>query len=155
MTFDFDFAGWVIGPPRRLVANAVSTPQGFGEITALLDYDDGRGATIVASGLMPASYPFRVGFRALFETALIESEAVFSEAGPPSVSLDLYRQSAERRRLEAPAANPYQVELERFVACIRGTADASLLDVDNALAALTLSIATQTSLRERRPVELR
>jgi UDP-N-acetylglucosamine 3-dehydrogenase len=154
MTFDFDFAGWLMGPPRRLVASAVSTPHGFGEISALLDYDEGRSATVLASGLMPGAYPFRVGFRALFETALIESEAVFSGAGPPSVSLSVYPQTGEPRRPEAPATNPYQVELERFVACVRGTADPALLDVDNALAALTLSIATQTSLSERRSVAL-
>jgi predicted dehydrogenase len=154
MTFDFDFAGWLMGPPRHLVANAVSTPQGFGEISALLDYDDGRSATVLASGLMPATSPFRVGFRALFETALIESEAVFSEAGPPSVSLNVYPQTGEPRLPDVPATNPYQVELERFVACVRGTADPALLDVDNALAALELSIATQASLSERRPVEL-
>jgi UDP-N-acetylglucosamine 3-dehydrogenase len=154
MTFDFDFAGWLMGPPSRLVASAVSTPQGFGEISALLDYDDGRSATVLASGLMPGTYPFRVGFRALFETALIESEAVFSKAGPPSVSLNVYPQTGEPRRPDTPVTNPYQVELERFVACVRGTADPDLLDVDNALAALTLSIATQTSLSERRPVDL-
>jgi predicted dehydrogenase len=154
MTFDFDFAGWLMGPPKRLVASAVSKAQGFGEISALLDYGDGRSATVLASGLMPATYPFRVGFRALFEAAVIESEAVFSEAGPPSVSLIVYPQTGESRRPDVPATNPYQVELERFVACVRGTADPILLDVDNALAALALSIATQTSLSERRPVEL-
>jgi predicted dehydrogenase len=154
MTFDFDFVGWLMGPPKRVVASAVSTPQGLGEISALLDYDDGRSATILASGLMPATYPFRVGFRALFETALIESEAVFSEAGPPRAALNVYPQTGEPWRPDTPATNPYQVELERFVACVRGTADPALLDVDNALAALTLSIATQTSLSERRPVEL-
>jgi UDP-N-acetylglucosamine 3-dehydrogenase len=154
MTFDFDFAGWLMGPPRRVVASAVSTPPGFGAISALLDSDDGRSATVLASGLMPATYPFTVGFRALFETALIESEAVFSEAGPPSVSLTVYPQTGEPRRPDAPATNPYQAELERFVACAHGTSDPALLDVDNALAALTLSIATQTSLSERRPVEL-
>ncbi|HSZ53351.1 MAG TPA: Gfo/Idh/MocA family oxidoreductase [Caulobacteraceae bacterium] len=154
MTFDFDFAGWLMGPPKRVVASAVSTPQGLGEISALLDYDDGRSATVLASGLMPATYPFSVGFRALFETALIVSEAVFSEAGPPKAALNVYPQTGEPWRPDTPAANPYQLELERFVACIRGTADPALLDVDNALAALTLSIATQTSLSERRPVEL-
>jgi UDP-N-acetylglucosamine 3-dehydrogenase len=155
MTFDFDFAGWLLGPPRRLVASVVSTPQGFGEISALLDYDDGRCATVVASGLMPGTYPFRVGFRALFDTALIESEAVFSEAGPPSVSLTVYPQTGEARRPAPSATNPYQVELERFVACVRGTADPALLDVDNALAALMLAIATQRSLSEGRSLELR
>lgn len=70
------------------------------------------------------------------------------------MSLNVYPQTGEPRLPDVPATNPYQVELERFVACARGTADPALLDVDNALAALELSIATQTSLKERRPVEL-
>jgi len=48
MTFDLDFAGWLMGPPARLSA------AGSGEVTALLGWADGRSATIAASGLMPA-----------------------------------------------------------------------------------------------------
>lgn len=71
MTFDFDVANWLMGRPTQLVAG------GNGEIMALPRYDDGRSATIAASGLMPAGAPFRVGFRALFEEAAFELETVF------------------------------------------------------------------------------
>ena len=47
MTFDLDFATWLFGKPARVSA------AGTSEITALLDYGDGRSATIAASGLMP------------------------------------------------------------------------------------------------------
>jgi predicted dehydrogenase len=54
--------------------------------------------------------------------------------------------------LEAPARpvpvaerNPYEVELQRFVDCLRGRADPALLDVDRAIEALRLSIATTRS----------
>ena len=50
MTFDLDFASWLMGRPARISA------AGRGEVTALLDYADGRHATIAAGGLMPAGH---------------------------------------------------------------------------------------------------
>jgi predicted dehydrogenase len=44
--------------------------------------------------------------------------------------------------------NPYQVELQRFVDCIDGRAVPELLDVERAIEALMLSIATQDALRD-------
>jgi predicted dehydrogenase len=38
--------------------------------------------------------------------------------------------------------NPYEVELQRFVDCVRGRADPALLDADRAIEALRLSLAT-------------
>jgi predicted dehydrogenase len=57
MTFDLDFANWLMGTPARISA------AGTGEVTALLDYADGRHATISATGLMPKGMPFAAGFR--------------------------------------------------------------------------------------------
>ena len=42
--------------------------------------------------------------------------------------------------------NPYQVELQRFVDCLRGRADPALLDADRAIEALRLSLATGESI---------
>jgi len=154
MTFDFDFVGWLMGAPARLTASPVYSQGRIGEISALLEYDDGRSATVLASGLMPASYPFKVGFRALFQDALLESEVVFTNTGPPRSALALFPQSGEVEFPDPAGVNPYQVELERFVGCVRGTADPSLLDVERALEALALSVATQTSLREHRAIDV-
>jgi predicted dehydrogenase len=154
MTFDFDFVGWLMGAPARLTASAVRDQGRFAEISALLEYEDGRSATVLASGLMPASYPFKVGFRALFETALVESEVSFAADGPPNIAIGLFLQSGEVQVPQTPDTNPYQVELERFVACVRDGADPALLDVDRALEALALSKATQLSLAERRGVDV-
>ena len=118
MTFDLDFIQWVMGRPAHVSANA------SGEVTALLAFADGRHATVTASGLMPPSSPFTVGFRALFEKTVVEHEIVFDGA-PPS------------------GRNPYEVELRRFVDCIEGRADPELLDVDRAIEALELSLEIQ------------
>ena len=148
MTFDLDFVGWLLGRPVEVSAISGAWRGTDGEVSAHLKYGDGRGATVLASGMMPASFPFTTGFRAVFESAAIASETVISD-GHFSGGTRLFLGGAAVEP-DLPPRNPYQVELERFASCIRGEADADLLDVDRALEALTLSKAIQTSLREQR-----
>jgi UDP-N-acetylglucosamine 3-dehydrogenase len=139
MTFDFDVVGWLMGSPARLSASSGD------EITARLDFDDGREATVRASGLMPADAPFTSGFRADFERAVFTLETVF-EAGPPHSTFTLATGDAPPRPVAVAGGNPYEIELARFVDCIAGRADPALLDADRAIEALALSLATQRAL---------
>ncbi len=111
MTFDFDVTNWLMGKPTLLSA------AGGGDITALLGYDDGRHATVKASGLMPTGFPFTVGFRALFEQAAFALETVFAE-GPPRNTFTICADGAAPRPVETDQRNPYEVELRRFVDCM-------------------------------------
>ena len=139
MTFDLDFAGWVMGPPARLSA------AGAGEVTALLDWGDGRSATITASGLMPPGAPFTVGFRALFEGACFELQQVFRD-GPPEIAFMVAEDTTGPRPVALRGGNPFEIELRRFVDCIAGKADPALLDAEHAIEALHLSLAAQRAL---------
>jgi predicted dehydrogenase len=154
MTFDFDFIQWLMGRPNRLSASATRTPLGApGETSALLSYDDGRHATVLASGLMPSGFAFTAGFRVLFERAAFEHQAVFDRV-PPTASFTIVEGREPARSVPAPDQNPYQVELQRFVDCIRGRADTGLLDAERAIEALVLSTATQRSLAEDQAVDV-
>lgn len=147
MTFDFDFIQWLMGPPLRLAASAAKGADGrAGEISAILTYADGRHATVTASGLMPPGLPFSTGFRALFERASFDHRAAFEGDGPPKSSFAIFNDKAGGAAVPVLLRNPYQVELQRFVDCIRGRADPELLDVERAIEALTLSIAVQRAL---------
>lgn len=147
MTFDFDFIQWLMGPPLRLAASAAKGTDGrAGEISAILTYADGRHATVTASGLMPPGFPFSTGFRALFERASFDHRAAFEGDGPPKSSFAIFNGTAQGAPVAVPSRNPYQVELQRFVDCIRGRADPEFLDVERAIEALTLSIAVQRAL---------
>ncbi len=147
MTFDFDVLLWLMGRPARLAA------MGGGDVTALLDYADGRHASVMASGLMPPGSPFTVGFRALFERAVFTLQTVFVGAVPDSTFTIA---TADMPPTEVPIAgrNPYEVELRRFVDCIAGNADPTFLDADRAIEALDLSLATQRALAGGQPVTL-
>ena len=114
-------------------------------MTALLDYADGRHATIAASGLMPAGMPFTAGFRALFESACFELQQVF-ENGPPRVAFTIAEGASPPRPVTLEGGNPYEIELRRFVDCIAGRADPQLLDADRAIEALILSLEIRRAL---------
>jgi predicted dehydrogenase len=144
MTFDLDFANWLFGRPARVSA------AGAGEVTALLDYGDGRSATIATSGLMPPGTPFTVGFRALFEKAVFELQQVFRD-GPPEIAFTIAESLAPPRPVSLAGGNPYEIELRRFADCIAGDVDPALLDADRAIEALELSLAVQRARRLGRP----
>jgi predicted dehydrogenase len=139
MTFDLDFANWLMGRPTRISA------AGTGEVTALLNYADGRHATIAASGLMPSGMPFTAGFRALFEGACFELQQVF-ENGPPRVAFTIAEGASPPRPMTLDGGNPYEIELRRFVDCIAGRADPKMLDADRAIEALSLSLEIRRAL---------
>jgi predicted dehydrogenase len=139
MTFDLDFANWLFGKPTGISA------AGAGEVTALLDYGDGRSATIAASGLMPPGSPFTVGFRALFEGAVFELQQIFRD-GPPEIAFTIAEGRAAPQPVDLAGGNPYEIELRRFVDCIAGRADPALLDADRAVEALELSLAVRRAL---------
>jgi predicted dehydrogenase len=147
MTFDLDFAGWLMGKPARLSA------AGKSEVAVLLDWGDGRSATIAASGLMPLGTPFTAGFRALFEGACFELQQVF-RAGPPEITFTLADGKTAPRAVALRGGNPYEVELRRFIDCIAGKADPTLLDADRAIEALRLSLAAQRALAQSMAVAL-
>jgi UDP-N-acetylglucosamine 3-dehydrogenase len=147
MTFDLDFAGWLMGWPERISA------AGAGDTTAVLDYGNGRHATVAASGLMPLGMPFTAGFRALFERACFELHQVF-EGGPPRVAFTVAEGTAPPQPVSLPGGNPYEIELRRFVDCIAGRADPALLDADRAIEALGLSLAVQRALADGTTVTL-
>src|SRR6185312_3141015 len=147
MTFDFDFANWLFGPPARLTASPAGEARGGpGEISALLSYVGGRSASVQASGLAPIGCPFTAGFRALFEDAVYELRNVFAANGPPLSSFTVGDDRSAPHDVELEGENPYAVELRRFVDCIERRADPVLLDADRAIEALVLSKATQASL---------
>jgi predicted dehydrogenase len=154
MTFDFDCTNWLLGAPVRLSAAATNGMTGQpGEVAALLQYADGRQATVLASGMLPKSFAFKAGLRALFEGGAYELETVFDRV-PPTTTFQFYPEDGPPQPVAVAGHNPYAWELSHFIDSIRGNADRGLLDPRHALAALKLSLATQQSLRERQVVEL-
>lgn len=154
MTFDFDFVRWLLGQPNRVTATAVNTESGIpGEISAVLDYQGLRSATVLASGIMPVSFPFSAGFRVVFERGAFELSTVFEQL-PPTSTFTFFPAQGARQVTAIAVHNPYEKELRHFVACIRKDAAPGLLTAEHALAALKLSLATQRSVRQHRSIDV-
>lgn len=102
---------------------------------------------------MPRGYPFSVGFRALFERALLELHNVVGN-DPPQTRFTVADDASGPRNVAIQGRNPYRPELQRFVDCVHGRADPELLDVQRAIEALRLSVATQRSIEESRSIEI-
>jgi UDP-N-acetylglucosamine 3-dehydrogenase len=151
MTFDFDFANWLMGLPVRVAASAGADG---GDVSAVLGYADDRHSVIEASGMMPKNFPFTVGFRVLFERAVFELHNVFEATRPPRSKFTVCDDDGGPRDVNLRGQNPYRAELARFVDCVAGRADSALLDVDRAIEALMLSIAAQRSLKDLRSIDL-
>jgi predicted dehydrogenase len=65
---------------------------------------------------------------------------------PPKSTFTMTTGTAPARAIPVVSRNPYEVELQRFVDCIKGRADPALLDADRAIEALQLSLATQRAI---------
>jgi predicted dehydrogenase len=154
MTLDFDFIRWLIGPPASVYAAAVETSPGApGEISAILHYDSGAGATVIGSGIMRKGFPFSIGFRVLFEKGSFELTTVFEGAGPPKNTFQFYSDDG-MQTLTIEEHDPYEHELRYFVEAIRGNADPVLLDARHSSEPLKLALATLQSARENRAIRI-
>ena len=156
MTFDFDFVQWLLGRPVRVTAAAAGSARGgSGEISALLEYDEGRIATVLASGIMPTGFPFSVGFRVVFFERGAFEHGLVIDAGEFKATFVRYLEKGSPEQVSSQAGIPYEQELRLFTGCIAGKADPALLLAERAREALTLSVATQQSLREHRGIDPR
>jgi predicted dehydrogenase len=109
---------------------------------------------MLASGIIPSSFPFSVGFRVVLERGAFEHDLVI-EAGEFKATFVRYQEKGSPKQVSLPDRNPYEQELQLFADCIVGKADTALLVPERAREALTLSIATQQSLREHRGIDPR
>ena len=151
MTFDLDVLNWMFGLPKQVYAVAAPAPEGIpGHVVAALRYS-GLVASVEASGLMPAGFPFSVGIRVVGEAKVLELSTTFPN-GIPKTSLASYARESEEVRVNGQ--DPYMAECQYFVECVRGDADPQLLSAERALEALRLSIAVQDSLKQQKVVRL-
>jgi predicted dehydrogenase len=91
-----------------------------------------------------------VDLRATLAVVRRGGNAAAVRQSPDTISDD----TSGRREITMRGQKRYQRELQRFVDCMRGRADPELLDVDRAIEALAMSIATQRSLKQARSIAL-
>jgi predicted dehydrogenase len=69
---DIDFANWCLGRPKTIFSQLIAhSGKSADEVHSVLTYPDAK-AEVVASYLMPETYPFAAGFRLVCEAGALE-----------------------------------------------------------------------------------
>src|SRR5918999_2242646 len=148
---DFDVLAAILGPVRRVHARAVADGR---HVTAQVGCERGEGL-VEGSHARPGSYPFTAGLRVLCEGGVFEHRFVAGAgdevSGGDVVSvLGVHPRAGTARELTA-AADPWRVQLEHFLACVRDGAAPSEGTFAQARAALAVALAARRSLASGLP----
>ena len=142
---DFDILAELLGPARRVIARGVA---GGTHVSALVEHERGE-ATVEASHAMPPSYPFTAGLRVLCEGGVLEHRFVAGagdEVSGEVVSvLGVHPREGEARRSTTPG-DPWQIQLEHFLDCVRDGVEPRDGSLAQARAALAVALAARASL---------
>jgi predicted dehydrogenase len=139
---DFDLLGALLGPAGRVEARATA---GGRHVIALVDHEHGP-ATIEASHAMPASYPFTARLRVLCERGVLEHQFIAGAgdevAGDVVSVLGIHPADGPAREFSAPG-DPWQAQIEHFLACVANGAE----PVDGSFAQARAALATALAAR--------
>lgn len=145
MIHDFDFVTWLLGQPDEVEAKGIALGMKAAQVSANLTYN-GTKVEVHGASCMPASYPFTVGFDAIFEEASVH----FLEQGYEDhveVSMVVYTKEGVEK-ISLPQANCYLESLKHVVDCVKMKEKSPLLDFSEALLSLKVAIEVDKSLHK-------
>jgi len=134
---DADMVRYVIGPPAGVSAREARSEWVW---AAAVDYEYPGGPSVRAEAgwYLEKGYPFRQGYRAVFEDAVVEFHSdsprpviVYTEEGP--------------EEQELPVADAYRDELEYFAGCVLDGRDPGRSSAGEAAEALRLVLSARES----------
>ena len=114
MLHDLDFSVWLLGTPCDKCITAISSNQDEAYVRSNLQYNN-TSIDVIASSMMPKSYPFSVGYEAIFEKGLLEYHGTFTSEGPVS-SLIEYT-SDGKKVIQLDDQNPYEYAIRHVIEC--------------------------------------
>jgi predicted dehydrogenase len=153
MVHDFDLAGALLGPARRVHARAAA---GGRHVMALVEHEDGE-AVVEGSHAMPSSFPFTAGLRVLCRRGVLEHEFEARAddeggniGGGVTSVLRIHPAGGEVREFVG-AGDPWEAQIARFLDSVEtgvGPEDGTLAQ---ARAALAVALAARRSLVSGQP----
>ena len=152
LVHDFDMLNQVFGEPASVVAHGQRNPASgaFDQVQVLIDYGDGRSAVVDGGMMMPESSPFTSSLQLLGTTGFVdyqfEGAGRSVESGPVRNELRFYPTDGEPARLTVSDDDPYQVEIDYFLDCIRQGRPADRAAPTAAWLALRVGLAAVASL---------
>ncbi len=155
---DLDMLNWLFGRPERIYAQGVQDASGgWNHVASQVRYP-ALSASVETSFMMPADYPFTVGFRVVCEQGVVEyrfrAGGAGFESGEPAHSLLLHEPGAPNQPLPCEPADAFEREIVYFVRCVRENVAPEVVTPQAARLAVQTCLAARDSLETGRPVDL-
>lgn len=144
MIHDLDFVSWLLG---GTAPSEVWGSQGGQEGQALVEAIFNKpnvSAQVIASSLMPAAYPFTVGYEAYFERAKLEFREKDDMQGGVDTALYEFSETG-RQEIVLDKVNPYEKSLQHALQCFQDGTD-SILSLEQALISLNTALELKNRL---------
>jgi predicted dehydrogenase len=149
---DFDWLRWTIGEVKSVYTQGLSLEKGDKDLALVnVKFKSGVLAHVEGSWAHPPDFPFTTKVEVAGTKGLIWHDS--SE----SVPLKTFTEKTKEGRIKVPesplARNPWYLELEHFINCIKKDEE-PLLTVEDAIEALKISLAALKSLEKQKPVKV-
>ncbi len=146
---DADTVQWFFGRPESVTAVGAEEAKAMGHITAAYHWPGGPAVVAEGGWDFPASFPFRMEARVVFEKAAV----AFSTMTSPTLAV--YEEGAEEPVHPAvPAADGYTEELRYVVGCVDRGETPDRLPVEEAASAVAIVEAEMQAARSGEAVTL-
>ncbi|MFA6449010.1 MAG: Gfo/Idh/MocA family oxidoreductase [bacterium] len=144
---DADMAFFLFGKPAAVRATEINSKL-VRSVNSEYIYTGGPAVSVSAGWFFPKTYPFSMGYRAVFETAVIEYES----SRTPRVTIHRPGKTPLHPNLQPTDA--YREELLYFANCVRFSSEPSVSPAQDALSALRMVLAARKSAASGRAVRL-
>lgn len=145
MLHDLDLSVWFLGMPVNNSVSGISGRKGEASVKVTLEYKDAF-IYVEASSMMPKSYPFTVGFEAIFENGLLEYRAAFQPEGIASTCMEYT--SEGKRELKLMGHDPYEQALKHVIQCCNNNEE-TILSASSAAGSLSIAFDLQDILNNK------
>lgn len=143
MLHDLDFITWLLGQPTAVSAKGLTGQPGQSHVQVHLHYP-GAIVELTGNSMMPRSYPFTVGYEALFENGAVEFNEQCFETGDVK-QLRVYSANGQEEPV-MDQADPYVRVIQHVLHCCQHNIEDTVLTAGDAIQALGVAVQLRESL---------
>ncbi|HOO56952.1 MAG TPA: Gfo/Idh/MocA family oxidoreductase [bacterium] len=144
---DADMIQFLFGKPSSVRATGFSTGN-IRSICSEFKFDSVHHARAEAGWYFPKSYPFHMGYRAVFENAVVD----FHSQHDPEIRV--FRPGGKMWTPKLKLSDGYREELKYFVDCVRTGREPSLSSAQDAALSLRMVLAAASSAKSGKSVRI-
>lgn len=144
MIHDLDFITWLLDAPKEVTAKVIKGPKGQCTVSSLHGHENAC-SQIIASSMMPNSYPFAVSYEATFERAVVR---YFKDYHNDKTVSELMLFADNRDNIEIREENCYENVIRHAVNCVQYGIE-PINTVSDALKSLNIALEIKKQLVEQ------